>query len=680
MGEQKERKRIAILGLLVAGAPIFASALRSLSALTGDNLVAPIPVLGEISSGLQTITVFSVAQNLAFQQEGLVLLMFVLILLAWLTHAVLMLGIANGRRRIESSDTLAAAAVGISAILYIVLFFGVYRPILGMDIPLIQVVGFYAIPFATAGGLLVSYQFYPWDDTRFEQALETARTARELAKEKRERFERDLHEELGGDYRDVSGVEVEEDFREKCRSVESDAAEYIGPTRNRDIAGRDIEELERETTHLENWAQNLDISKAFSELKGVLEPELEQRVGRGIPPLESLRRTPEGEVVQLKNLEDEYRFVARGGLQVDLADEGSTPGEQVLEGYQQGTVGLVLALELLEEVTNHVDQTVRPHVDRYHELLAPHVGWERTDQASGDSGDDSTDRDPIVDDLEAIRDDFEGIRGRTGSSLRKLYVSGSVTDRVVSVSDAEASLNEAKKAFRECRFDDIEPNLDEARQITDSLLTVSAYFARTFVHALETQQETISITDEDATQKPVFKKAAFEKLKQGAMKDYGAELSVHWGLDEIDVTYHESERSDGSPGTKGSFVGEAEADTDGKAEERDGGAGSPDLSGGMKYLIDDLKENCRDGDTAKIDLERLPRTVTPTHIDRFRRFVGHAVEEYDGVTLEAGSDDASPIVISGKRGDLRALRQDADDLFEAWAAEESNTERKQSTN
>lgn len=644
------------VGWLIGGIPIIASSLRATSALTGTNWVAQIPIAAGISAALQQVLVFQIAQDIAFGQVGLVLSLFLLIFGAWVVLGVLLTG--NVRRRLDSANVIAGAAVGIVALSYIVLYFGVYQSLLTQGIPGAQLAVFYIVPVVSAAALFGSYQAYPWEDTQYKRAIQRLSNAEQTAEQKLETYHQMLEQEVGSRNPTGHGVVIDTEFEEAVESVIESAQRFTQAGAASNVHGYDIERIEREADTLTVQADRLDPEAAASEVRETLDTELEQRIETDLVSFSPT--TPAGEPIQVQNLPAEYsQITGPGGFTIELSTERADISDQIRDAVASGELSLIDALEFVDTAREHIDSVLEPYGRSHAELLAPHLSdW----PSMGDDEPES-----IEEQLATVRQRIDNIDGDTQIALEHLYVSGDRLDEVVSCAQADRALQDARTAFIEGNFDAIEPKLEEARTIADALLTVADYFGNTLTRALANDASTAPVLPPTATEQPVFTRDAYEAVIPAMQRDYDVSLSLRWAQKswDIDATAAPGDTTSESTGTASDTDTDA-VDTDSGFEDYATDEETENLKYSVKVLVETLREATRNGDdTATIDRSKLPPMIDGAAVAQFREFI----DQHDQLVNDSSPDESEIRVTSTADISLGAAGRELLDDYATWAAQ-----------
>ncbi|SDM94169.1 hypothetical protein SAMN04487949_2923 [Halogranum gelatinilyticum] len=638
-------ERYAWAGWILAGLPIISSSLRAASALTGTNLVAPIPIAGQISVALQEMAVFVVAQDIAFRQVSLVLGFFLLILTSWLAFGVLM--ITGVRRRIEPSSTVAAGAVTVASVLYLILFFGVYNGLLTTDLPVGQLAAFFAVPVVASGLLVGSYYIYPWEDERYWRAIKDLKEAEKAAGRKRREFDDRLSEEIGGDPSETSLLPDELAFPAECREIEN-RAERI---RNTSSAEPDLDDLQRRAQGVKLDAMELDPEEALQTLRTELEAQVREAAEQKIGKLRL--ETPDGEQLEVENLPREYTHVpTEADVDIVLSSQRSV-SEQIIELRTANQLTIIEAIRAIDDVVDHVQTRVAPHVESQIRLLAPHVeSWSTEDE----SGDD------MVEQRTTIVERFEAIEGLLGKSLYDIYVDGNDgTSELVSVADVREAVDEAENSVRRCTATDLEETVRWIDGMVASLQTAVDYYDRTFYRGLKEEREQLSLYARDATPEPVFDEHVFETLKQSVAKDFGAEYEIDWTAQTLTVTY---DAGANVPSDDQIDVGDGAAVTDTTSA-------SEDVEWRVHSLLDKITERSRDNEQVVIDRDELPSGIDESAISAFKSFV----DTHDELVVREEAEESPErgfVVETSGGSPLEQVTRDLRDDFSAWNSEQND--------
>lgn len=639
-------ERYAWVGWVLAGVPIISSSLRAGSALTGTNLVAPIPIAGQISAALQEMAVFVLAQDIAFQQVSLVLGFFLLILASWVAFGLLM--IAGVRRRIESSSTVAAGVVTVASVLYLALFFGVYNGLLTAELPVAQVALFFAVPVVASGSLVGSYYIYPWEDERYWRAIKDLKEAEKTAGRKRREFDDRLSEEIGGDPSETSLLPDELAFPAECREIEN-RAERI---RNASSAEPDLDDLQRRAQRVKLDAMELDPEEALQTLRTELEAQVREAAERKIGKLRL--ETPDGEQLEVENLPREYTHVpTEADVDIVLSSQRSV-SEQIIELRTANRLTIIEAIRAIDDVVDHVQTRVVPHVESQIRLLAPHVeSWPTEDE----SGDD------MVEQRAAIVERFEAIEGLLGKSLYDIYVDGNDgTSELVSVADVREAVDEAENSVRRCTATDLEETVRWIDGMVASLQTAVDYYDRTFYRGLKEEREQLSLYGRDATPEPVFDEHVFETLRQSVAKDFGAEYEIDWTAQTLTVTY---DAGVSVPSDDPAGVDEETAVTDTTT------SASEDVEWRVHSLLDKITERSRDNEQVVIDRDELPSGIDESAISAFKSFV----DTHDELLVREEAEESPKrgfVVETSGGSPLEQVTRGLRDDFSAWNSEQND--------
>lgn len=645
-------------GWLVGGVPIIASSLRAISALTGTNWVAQIPIAADISAALQQVEVFQISQDIAFDQVGLVLSLFLLIFAGWVVLGILLTG--NVRRRLESANVIAGSAVGIVALSYLVLYLGVYRSLLSRGIPGAQLAIFYAVPVVSAAALFGSYRTYPWEDTRYKRAINRISNAEETAQQKLETYHQMLEQEIGSRDPHGYGVEIESDFEADVESVLESTRRFTQAGTASEVHSYDIERIEKEADELTVQADRLDPEAAASNVRSILDSELEQRINADLESFSPT--TPTGDPIQIQNLPTKYSQISGpNGFTIELSTKQANISNQIREAVASGQLSLVDALEFVEIARSHVESTVKPYIADHTELLAPSfTEWPSI-------GDD--DANNIQEQLATVKERISNIGGDTRIVLENLYVTGEQLEEVVSCTEADTALEEARTAFIEGDFDAIKSNIDRASDIADALLTAADYFGNTLIRTLDNGAETAPVLPPTATKQPVFTKEAYETVVPALQRDYNVSLSLQWAEKSWDVGPPE-EQSNTAVNVESTSAGSgSEMDTAKQMsgfEEYKTDDEAENIKYSVRVLVETLREATREGgEVATIDRSKLPPLIDDEAVTKFRMFI----DQHNQLVMESDPEASEIRVVPTADMSLSAAGRGLLDDFSTWAAQ-----------
>lgn len=638
-----KRGTVAWVAWGLGGVPILASMLRALSALSGTNLVDPVPVIGTVARALRSMVVFEQAQTIAFSQQGVVFGLFLLIVVAWALQGLLMARVLD--RIVESPRTFAVGAVALSGLMYAFLFVGVYSPLLFESYPAAQLALFFAVPVGTTAALVVSYNYYPWG---YQQAVDVARRAAKLAKSRREEFHNGIESGLGpgavgwvkrSDVT-VEGYDPESDafvFVDQCTDVKKKAQRLTRPQVYEEYTP---DEHERRARRVKSRAESLDVNRAVDDVLSDVERQLVDRVEQTFEGIERSLSSVVGDILLFENLPQEYRsFEFSDGTKVVLQRSGDSIATQLADAVRQNTIDLTVLVDEADTLEAHLAEVQAYLDERAESILQP--------------------RERLLEELGDLEATLRGIGGQTGSVLWTVYVDGDGPVDSYTVATLRGRATDVRESFLDCAFDEAAANLDRAESDLGVLADGVEFFDGLFVPSLRNGDTDIYRRESDAVPDTVF-----ESLSDAVANDYGASLTIR--QDRIGVSYDAP--SDATTGESTTSLDQSKTD---EASDERGTIDGPTSLGPVgerpdgeyvEYLVEELVRSEPSNGHLEIDLDDLPHTVTdPSVVEAFERYVADS----DYVTLGDGDDDTIVVeVTDGNR--LGRLTDELRDEYDSW--------------
>ena len=615
---RETKPTLAAWGL--AGVPILATFVQTTLAMIETTLGSA--GLGGVQDAIRSIAVFDAAAVLMWQSPTLVFGLFILIAGAWAAQ-----GVAQFRRR---NRDVTFAAAGLVSVLFFALFFGVYAPMFGMDVPMVQVVGFFAVPVVASGAAIGAALRHDWDEEIVEEkSAELAEVASELD-EKREEFEETYRRRIGDldALSDVAptGVERAKDSRREFRRECDDIAEDL------DAAERQsADQLRADAAALRSRVESLDPETEVQRI----DDELRERVSSGV-------KTTYGTIqcwsrydraYELVNLPSRFREVDVPAFDssVHIDRVSDVLSNRVEEGDDLQTVGAAVG-----QVDDHVER-VEAHVGEREAAFA-----ETAEAAESD--------------LETVEEKIERFDGRVADRLSEVAAEGRHDD-LPSVRDVRAELDAGRDDLHDCRFDDAERRVESAAGSASELVTL-VEFVWSVVGTIDHGGERVSLPSGVDEELVAELRAAFER-------DYDAEFRVEDGA--VWLTYPDEpveaeaggsrtasgsgsvgaveSRSDGREASgreaSGREASGRDADGDGR-DGRDERARPEEIIDSVLFVLRELKNAGRetDADRAELQTDDLPESVaTPAVLNRVEQF---AERQTDVIAEFDVQEDAPP--------------------------------------
>ncbi|UPW02289.1 hypothetical protein M0R88_09405 [Halorussus gelatinilyticus] len=586
---RETKTTLAAWGL--AGVPILATFVQTTLAMLETTLGSA--GLGGIQGAIRSIAVFDAAAVLMWKSPTLVFGLFILIAGAWVAQGVAQFGRRN--------RDVTFAAAGLVSVLFFALFFGVYAPMFGMDVPTVQVVGFFAVPVLAAGAAIAAALRHDWDEKVVEEkSAELAEVASELD-EKRETFEETYRRRIG-DLDALSevaptGVErAEEDRREFRRECDDIAADLDAAER------QSAEELRVEAASLRSRVDSLDPEAEIERIGD----DLRDRVASGV-------KTTYGTVQCWSRYDRAYELVNLPGRFREI-DVPAFDASVHIDRVSDVLLDRVEAGDDLQTVGAAVEQ-VDDHVER----IEAHVGEREAAFAEA--------AEPVESDLETVEAKIERFDGRVADRLAELAIEGRHDD-LPSVRTVRSELDAGKDDLHDCRFDDAERRAESAAADASDLVTL-VEFVWSVVGTIDHGGERVSLpSGVDET--------LLAELRPAFERDYDVDVRVEGGA--VRLAYPDgpaTAESDAAPAAVGSrSVGVTESRSDGEADGREAsGRDARDRRGerarpeeiidSVLFVLRELKNAGRetDGDRAELQTDDLPESVaTPAVLSQLEQF------------------------------------------------------------
>lgn len=569
----------------LAGIPILATFVQTILAMAETTLGAA--GLGGVQGAIRSVPVFDTAAILMWKSPSLVFGLFVLIAGAWVAQGVAQFGRRN--------RDLTFAAAGLVSVLFFALFFGVYSPMFGSDVPTSQVAAFFAVPVLASGAAVGAAVVHDWDETVVEEKSAELADVRAELDRKRERFE-DAYRRRIGDLdamADVAPNGVERarrgrnEFLDRCDDIETDITAVDGESPDR---------LRAEASSLRGRVESLDPDAEIERIDG----ELRDRVTSGV-------RTTYGTVQCWSRYERSYRVVNLPGRfrEIDIAAFDATVhldriDEAFIERIDEG-VELQTVADALGEVDDHVGRIESYVTDR--------------EAAFAEKADDA---ESALETVEAKVDRFDG---RVADRLSELVLDGR-HEELPSVRTVRDHLDEGRDALHDCRFDEAERTAEDAVADASELVTF-VEFLWSVVGTVEHGGERVSLPNR-------VDPSAVEDLGPAFEREHGVEVRV--ADDAVHLTYSDTAvETDGEPDAERRT--KRERKSDGRAES----ARPEEIIDSVLFVFRELKAAGREtgNDRAELQTDNLPDSVvTPAVLTQIERFGQRQTDALESIEVQ----------------------------------------------
>lgn len=195
-----EQKLKAKLFWLFAGMPLLIGVLQSVAAITGDK-IKTWPGIGPIAVWVESSELFLRAGTIFFNSEALVFILFFFMLLAWAAFGLTFSYSVSIPE--EKREQIRLLSIGISGILYSIVFYYVYFDVLTLSVPIIQRLAFGAVPWVVVGSLTLSWWVSPSVPVDMPASLE------QKVREKRATFTNEYSERIEPALDDLSELAID---------------------------------------------------------------------------------------------------------------------------------------------------------------------------------------------------------------------------------------------------------------------------------------------------------------------------------------------------------------------------------------------------------------------------------------------------------------------------------------
>ncbi|WP_440989664.1 hypothetical protein [Haloarchaeobius baliensis] len=480
----------------LAGLPVVGTFLQASFALAGVE-ARTLPVVGGVVDAFISLQVFREAAIQFKASTAVVLVLFVLIAAAWVGQ-----GLAMGLLR---NRDVTFACAGLVSVLFLVLFFGVYSSLFGSGVGVAQLGLFFAVPFVASAGALGGAWLRDWEVDLESAAATDLSEAADLVARKREAFESASRRQVGEDTLEgVTGlapdaVAAARDAAERERESYDELESEIETVRS---SVADASEGRRRAAELLESAKRRDPEAAVDRIQSDLADGVRAAVERG--DVDLTVRSRYGRTYEVVNLPSTFREVRLppSNEPTHVAEVDRTIGRLC----DRDDVDLATVADALDEIRVHRDRIERHVAD--------------TEEAFHDA------HEAAETDVERARDELERLEGAVRERVEAKLVEGHDPD-VDSVHSVEAGLREAREALHDCRFDEAERLVDEARETADGLLTTVQFFG-SLAGALDHGQDRVSLPREVDPELARDLAPAFES-------EYGVDYHVEDGHISVDT-------------------------------------------------------------------------------------------------------------------------------------------------
>jgi hypothetical protein len=543
--------------------------------------------------------VFDAAGTIFRSSSTVVLILFVLITLTWVSQ-----GIAMFVRRNREYSLGAAGFVT----LFLVLFVLVYLPLLSSAVPVTQAVLFLLVPVLAAGASWTAVLVYDWDVTLDEETVEQLNEARTTAKNARETFDDpvgDIDDESTlSPLRSVAPAAVEEfedgatSFRDRCQTIVARAERLIDGE-----PGLSSRERYDRATQVVSDAEDLEPASRAESLVTALQTGVKRGVTEQFADIHVVSRFDGA--YEIRNLRDynELAVPDLDGGAIQIGGDQHELAERITEAID--SEGVPVAARVIERALTHVDD-LRAELSEHEESIDAILS-------------------EIDHSLEMASEHIDGIDGAAGDRLAEYLIDGRLPDELRDVPtrpEIESRTEQSIAALHETRFDDAMRNAETAREDATRVEAIAEFFSESVVSTIEFGSGSIPVPPSVGT-------ALVERMRVPFEQTYGIDYALE--TSELVIA--------GDADTRQSNV-DAESET--RRATTTGDVSADDVL----YVLGELKavaSTATAEDSVELQTETLPaKFVTPQVLAEIRTF---AERQPDVESVEV-PDDPPPGYLS----------------------------------
>ncbi|WP_256301408.1 hypothetical protein [Haloarchaeobius salinus] len=577
----------------LAGLPVVGTFLQAAFALA-DVEARTLPVVGGVVDAFISLQVFREAAIQFKASTAVVLVLFVLIAAAWVGQ-----GLAMGLLR---NRDVTFACAGLVSVLFLALFFGVYSSLFASGIGVAQLGLFFAVPFVASAGALGGAWLRDWSVDLESAAAEDLSEASDLVARKRETFESEYRRKVGADTLDAlaelapNAVADARDAADREREGYDELETEIESVRS---TVADASEGRRRAAELLESARRRDPESAVDRIQSTLADGVRTAVERG--DVDLTVRSRYGRTYEVVNLQSTFREV-----RLPPSNEPTHVAEvdrTIRRLCERDDVDLSSVADALDEIRVHQERIERHVADTEESFHEAHEAAET--------------------DVERAREELERLEGAVRERVEAMLVEGHDPD-VDSIHSVEEELREARTALHDCRFDEAERLVGEARDTADGLLTAVQFFG-SLAGALDHGQDRVSLPGEVDPQLARELAPAFES-------EYGVDYHVADG--HISVSHRgEPVAAEPTPDRDRS-TSRSTTSTSSSTSSRDEYVDPEEYVDEVLLLFDELAAVAEAGsDTVHLETGELPEYAVQSEalaaIERFCNRQSDLVETFD---------------------------------------------------
>lgn len=614
----------------IAGLPLVVTFVQTVLALL-DWTSETIGVTGLLSPLFEVDVIFAAAVVFK-QQPALVTILFLFIAIAWVIQGVSM--------HVINHRDAAFAAAGFAALLYLILFLGVYSGLFSRGIAAGQLLAFFSIPLVASGLVVGAALTHDWSEDVIRQASGQLGNLESRVETARAEFDTAFTEQIG----DLDTLEAvapsgvaearsdREAFHDRCD-------ELIAEIRDLQERSEDATRLQSEVSRIESSVADLDPDAAV----GRIATDLRQRVRSGVrTTFKGIGASSRFEgTYTLSNLGTEYREVRLepSGGAVHIDDIADVLVRLLEDGDRLAAVGdaVTTAVEHRNRVTEFLEDREQKVADRIEAI-------ETT--------------------ITTVEEQIDRFSDPISQRIRQVLIENR-NKAIEGTTVIERGIRDAKAALHECRLDDCDRLLEDAESRSETLLTV-AEFLRSLDGRLGHGGSSVDIPREVDTDVVAAVAPAFAEQYDGDVTVVDDRVEI--GSDNSQSA-RQSQDAESSIGSLSSGS-ETENDEVDPTEADDVSQRPEEVLDSALYFLRELEEQARNAGDNRIQYQTdnlPPGIATPSTLSNVERFLSHQSDLFGEVTLQSTEPPAFiEIVVADELRPGAALQTARDRFIERY--------------
>ncbi|WP_162991633.1 hypothetical protein [Halostella salina] len=654
LDQDSRAPRIPLFLWVIGAVPIFASTLQALSALTGVNLVDPIPLIGTIAVTLRDTAVLGEVAAITFSQSYVVLILFALTAIASCTQAVAQFTtLTDDLDQFPPGDRLAFFAFGLSGIVYVLLSL-MYLDLFNRGVPAGQIAMFYTIPVIVLGSLYSSYRLHPWERVRRKEALRRIVTVKNKATNLKQSFQQDFEQNVGTPvqvfFNDKDGQS--QPWKPAKRSIANHASNLnrvIGDAEkaldNRDELGTD--ELEERAAELEAEANEFPVNFYSNMIDDQIRDAMEFTVEEQFDGSKTAFDSRFGEQYSLH----EERSLNSIDETIVLSEEEPPLSEQlvaIIRHNPEPITDIETSLAEVDEWINELDSQLDQREAVFEEKL-----------------------DKLESELEIVESAVDSIGGPIGETLDRYWIQD-VCDYTVSAAELQNRKSSVIERFHGGRENPVNPTgvpqelvteLEESIETARDILVVLEDIEYSVIDQLDSNSDTITQVDDWSSFGSVWTAELQAAFTNAVTDQFPSVTDLEFKLSDNEITVKRETTSipDQDPG---------------ETEEEQENPGEP-MNEGVIDIIERIKMEMRSANSRPVELtldqNDIATEETINQLIEFLRSEGSSVDlveetetdERIKITSSNGFAGTRSLVAEGQRLSPAVMNLGAE--YENWA-------------